>query len=47
MLIGNIENASTLHRQPFFHIYWTDCQVFNNDSDDDGDGGVGSDGNGD
>ena len=19
--------ASSLHKQPFFHIYWTDCQV--------------------
>lgn len=21
--------ASSLHKQPFFHIYWTDCQVKN------------------
>ena len=21
------QSASSLHRQPFFHIYWTDCQV--------------------
>ncbi|XP_031568533.1 trafficking protein particle complex subunit 10-like [Actinia tenebrosa] len=26
MLVGDIEKASSLHRQPFFHIYWTDCQ---------------------
>ncbi|EDO41094.1 predicted protein, partial [Nematostella vectensis] len=26
LLVGNIENASSLHRQPFFHMFWTDCQ---------------------
>ena len=28
--VGNLEmyqSASSLHRRPFLHIYWTDCQV--------------------
>ena len=25
--IETYQSASNLHKQPFFHIYWTDCQV--------------------
>ena len=27
MDVSSVSSASSLHKQPFFHIYWTDCQV--------------------
>ena len=28
VLHSNIETASSLHQQPFFHLFWTECQVW-------------------